>query len=113
LVVEAFVVNSRAPPFSRAIESLSSDTSERNDQRNRDDTVKLPSVWISSPVSRLYSIAISRLLAVSTTFLYCTEMRIFSRIGVIPPGELAWLTISIADLNTEVLVVNRMDWEII
>ena len=42
--------------------------------------------------SRMYSIAISKLFAVSMILLYCTLISIFSRIGVVVIQAVAWET---------------------
>lgn len=110
LVSEEGVVNWSDPPERSSTLIRSSDTREINDVRNFAETVKLPSVSISTHFSTMYSIAISRLFAVRTIFLYWTLMRIFSRMGVIFDPILAWVTVSIPSLKIFVSIVKRIEW---
>jgi len=95
LVSDDGVLNASEELLSNSMSILSSFTRETNDEMNFAEIVKLHSHLISTHSSTKYSIAISRLLAVKTTFLYCTFMRIFSNIGVMLPDMLACHTISI------------------
>jgi hypothetical protein len=89
LVSEEGVLKASEEFWSNSIFILSSWTSETNDVMNLEEMVKLHSDWISTHSSTIYSIAISKLFAVKTTFLYWTFIRIFSSIGVILQDMLA------------------------